>query len=116
MDVDLDGLRTYWRLALGLSATGMAVLALLLMNITFYESRPNGLTQGLTLIWGYLLVLRLSVQLYADPSGANGETESVGALRMAVLVGWRIRSSHIALVLIAAILTVLGILTIIFFF
>jgi hypothetical protein len=31
----LEGLRTYWRPALGLSAIGMVVFALLLMNITF---------------------------------------------------------------------------------
>ena len=75
----LDGLRTYWRPALGLSAIGMAVLALLLMNITFYASRPNGFMQGLTLIWGYLLVFWLSVQLLrVSGPGAHGEAESAG--------------------------------------
>ena len=113
----LDGLRTYWRPALGLSAIGMAVLALLLMNITFYASRPNGFMQGLTLIWGYLLVFWLSVQLYAYPVLVRMEKpRALGALRTAVLGALANPLFSIVLVLIAAIFTVLGLLTIIFFF
>ena len=113
----LDGLRTYWRPALGLSAIGMAVLALLLMNITFYASRPNGFMQGLTLIWGYLLVFWLSVQLYAYPVLVRMEKpRALGALRTAVLGALANPLFSLVLVLIAAIFTVLGILTIIFFF
>ena len=113
----LDGLRIYWRPALGLSAIGMAVLALLLMNITFYASRPNGFMQGLTLIWGYLLVFWLSVQLYAYPVLVRMEKpRALGALRTAVLGALANPLFSIVLALIAAIFTVLGLLTIIFFF
>ena len=112
----MDGLRNYWRPALGLSAIGMAVLALLLINITFYASRPNGFMQGLTLIWGYLLVFWLSVQLYAYSVLVRMEKpRALGALRTAVLGALANPLFSIVLVLIAAIFTVLGLLTIIFF-
>ena len=112
-----DGLRTYWRPALRLSAIGMAVLALLLMNITFYASRPSGFVQGLTLIWGYLLLFWLSVQFYAYPILVRMEKpRALGALRTAVLGALANPLFSIVLVLIAAVFTVLGILTIIFFF
>ena len=113
----LDGLRAYWRPALGLSAIGMAVMALLLMNITFYASRPNGFMQGLTLIWAYLLVFWLSVQFYAYPVLVRMEKpRALGALRTAVLGALANPLFSIILVLIAAVFTVLGVLTMIFFF
>jgi hypothetical protein len=100
-----DGLRIYWR------------LALLLMNITFYASRPSGFVQGLTLIWGYLLLFWLSVQFYAYPILVRMEKpRALGALRTAVLGALANPLFSIVLVLIAAVFTVLGILTIIFFF
>jgi hypothetical protein len=112
-----DALRTYWRPALGLSAIGMAVLALLLMNITFYASRPSGFVQGLTLIWGYVLLFWLSVQFYAYPILVRMEKpRALGALRTAVLGALANPLFSIILVLIAAVFTVLGVLTVIFFF
>jgi len=112
-----DGLRTYWRPALGLSAIGMAALALLLMNITFYASRPSGFVQGLTLIWGYVLVFWLSVQVYAYPILVRMEKPAaLGALRTAMLGALANPLFSIVLLLIAAIFTVLGMLTVVFFF
>ncbi len=112
-----DGLRTYWRPALRLSAIGMTVLALLLMNITFYASRPSGFVQGLTLIWGYVLVFWLSVQFYAYPILVRMEKPAaLGALRTAILGAFANPIFSIFLLLIAAVFTVLGLLTIVFFF
>ncbi len=112
-----DGLRTYWRPALGLSAIGMVVLALLLMNITFYASRPNGFVQGLTFIWGYVLLFWLSVQFYAYPVLVRMEKpRTLGALRTAVLGALANPLFSILLVLIAAAFTALTALTMIFFF
>jgi hypothetical protein len=112
-----DSLRTYWRPALRLSAIGMAVLALLLMNITFYASRPSGFVQGLTLIWGYVLVFWLSVQFYAYPILVRMEKPAaLGALRTAILGAFANPLFSIMLLLIAGVFTVLGLLTIIFFF
>jgi len=113
----LNGLRTYWRPALGLSAIGMIVLALLLMNITFYVSRPSGFVQGLTLIWGYVLVFWLSVQVYAYPILVRmAKPAALGALRTAILGAFANPIFSIILLLIAAVFTGLGLLTIIFFF
>jgi len=112
-----DGLRTFWRPALGLSAIGTAVVALLLMNIIFYVSRPSGFMQGLALIWGYLLLFWLSVQFYAYPILVRMEKPAaLGALRTAVLGAFANPLFSIILVLIAVVFTVLGLLTIIFFF
>jgi hypothetical protein len=111
------GLRAYWRPALELSALSMAVLALLLMNITFYASRPSGFVQGLSLIWGYLLLFWLSVQFYAYPVLVRMEKpRALGALRTAVLGALANPLFSIVLLLIAAFFTVLGALTVIFLF
>ena len=113
----LDGLRTYWRPALGLSAIGMAVLALLLMNVIFYASRPSGFVQGLSLVWGYVLLFWLSVQFYSYPVLVRMEKpRALGALRTAVLGALANPLFSIVLLLIAAAFTLLGVLTIIFFF
>jgi hypothetical protein len=112
-----DALRTYWRPALGLSAIGMTVLALLLMNTAFYVSRPSGFMQGLTLFWAYLAVFWLGVQFYAYPVLVRMEKPaSLGALRTAGLGALANPIFSIILVLIAAVFTLLGVLTIIFFF
>ncbi len=113
-----DGLRAYWRPALGLSAIGMAVLALLLMNITFYASRPNGFMQGLTLIWGYLLAVlaERSVLRVPDP-GAHGEAERPWAhCARLYSAPWPIRSSRSFWCSSPRCSPVLGVLTVIFFF
>jgi hypothetical protein len=113
----MDGLRAYWRPALGLSAIGMAVLALLLMNITFYASRFSGFVQGLTLIWAYVLLFWLSVQFYVYPVLVRMEKpRALGALRTAMLGALANPLFSIVLLLIAALFTVLGALTVIFFF
>lgn len=112
-----DGLRTYWRPALGLSAIGMAVLALLLMNISFYVSRSSGFVQGLSLIWGYLLLLWLSIQFYAYPILVRMEKPAaLAALRTAVLGALANPLFSMVLLLLAAVFSALSVLTIIFFF
>jgi hypothetical protein len=112
-----DSLRTYWRPALGLSAIGMAVLALLLMNISFYVSRSSGFVQGLSLIWGYLLLLWLSIQFYAYPILVRMEKPAaLAALRTAVLGALANPLFSMVLLLLAAVFSALSVLTIIFFF
>lgn len=113
----MDGLRGYWRPALGLSAVGMTVLGLLLMNISFYVTRPSGLMQVLTFIWGYVLLFWLSVQFYAYPVLVRMEKPSaLGALRTAAFGALANPVFSIVLVLIAAALTVLTALTAVLFF
>lgn len=112
----MDGLRTYWRPALGLSSIGMVVLALLLMNIAFYANRPSGFALGLAFIWGYVLLFWLSVQFYAYPVLVRMEQPSVpGALRTAAFGELANPFFSIVLLLIAAAFLVLSALTVIFF-
>ena len=72
----LDGLRTYWRPALGFSAIGMAVLALLLMNIIFYVIPPQRFRAGVDAHLGLsaAVLVERSVLRVSDP-GAHGEAD-----------------------------------------
>jgi hypothetical protein len=113
----MEGLRAYWRPALRMSAIGMAVLTLLLMNITFYASRASNLALGLTLIWCYVLFFWLSVQFYAYPVLVRMEKPSaLGALRTAVFGEFANPLFSIVLLVIAAFFTVVSALTAVLFF
>ncbi len=82
----LATLRSYWRPGLLLSALGMIALALLLLNIIFYRMQPGTVLRTIAIVWGYLLVVWLSVQVYVYPIYASLEQPSLGmALRMAAL-------------------------------
>ncbi len=106
-----DGLRTYWRQALGLSAASMAVLSLLLLNLLFYASQSNSWLRALGLLWLYLLLVWLVVQIYLYPALVALKEPTVwGALRMATVLAFANPLYTFVLLLIAAVLTGLNIL------
>jgi uncharacterized membrane protein YesL len=101
-----NGLRTYWRPALGLSAISMIVLTLLLMNLVFYASRPGLLALVLTFTWLYLLVFWLGVQFYVYPALIRLEKpRALAALRTAALGTWANPLFSFLLLALAAVLT-----------
>jgi len=80
-----DGLKTFWRQALALSALGAAGMATLALNLIFYSLQQNPLLQALTFLWAFLSLLWLSAQLYVYPILVSMESASVmAALRLAV--------------------------------
>jgi uncharacterized membrane protein YesL len=102
----LEGLRTYWRQALALSAISMALLSLLLLNIVFYASRTTTLVWILTLLWVYLSVFWIGVQMYLYPVLVGLQTPTLsGALRMAAAMALANPLFSILLLVLAAILT-----------
>ena len=102
----LEGLRSYWRQALALSAISMAILSLLLLNMTFYSSRTTTLLWILTFLWVYLSVFWIGVQLYLYPVlvGLQAPTIS-GTLRMAAAMALANPFFSLLLLVLAAILT-----------
>jgi hypothetical protein len=109
--VYLEGLRLYWRQALALSAIGMTILALLLLNIVFYSSRNTALLWALTFFWGYLSVFWIGVQVYLYPVlvGLDAPTAS-GALRIAAAMTLANPVFSLMLLLLAAVLTGISVL------
>jgi hypothetical protein len=104
--VYVEGLHSYWRRALALSAIGMTVLALLCLNIAFYASRGIALLWALAFFWGYLTLFWLGVQLYLYPVLVGLETPSVtGALRIALAMAFSSPLFSLILLLLAAVLT-----------
>lgn len=82
----LATLRGYWRPGLLLSTLGMIAMALLLLNILFYRLQPGTVLRTIAIIWVYLLIVWLSVQVYVYPIYASLEQPSLRmALRMAAL-------------------------------
>jgi hypothetical protein len=109
----LDGLRTYWHPALGLSAIGMIALTLILMNLVFYASRPDMLSYVLMFLWAYLLVFWFGVQFYVYPVLIRMEKpRSLVALRTAALGAWANPLFSLLLLVIAAIFTGISIMLI----
>jgi hypothetical protein len=101
-----NGLRAYWRPALGLSAIGMIVLTLVLMNLVFYASRSGLLDLVLTFTWLYLLLFWLSVQFYVYPALIRLEKpRALAALRTAALGAWANPLFSFLLLALAAVLT-----------
>jgi len=110
------GLRAYWRPALGLSAIGMLVLVLLLLNIMFYATL-SGFVQMMVAIWVYLFFFWLSVQLYAYSILVRMEKPQIwGAVRTAAFASWANPLFSFLLLVIAAALTGVSIATTILVF
>jgi hypothetical protein len=106
----LEGLRGYWRQALALSAISMALLSLLLLNVAFYSSLTSALPWGLTFLWAYLCMFWVGVQLYLYPVLVGLEVPSIsGALRMAAAMALANPLFSIVLLILAAILTGIGV-------
>ena len=105
----LEGLRSYWRQALALSAISMVTLSLLLLNVIFYSSRTTALPWGLTILWAYLSLFWVGVQLYLYPVLVGLEAPTVsGALRMAAAMAFANPLFSLLLLALAAILTGIG--------
>jgi hypothetical protein len=106
----LEGLRLYWRQALALSAISSAVMSLLLLNVVFYSSRTTALPWVLTFLWVYLSIFWLGVQLYLYPVLVGLQVPTVsGALRMAAAMVLANPLFSIILLILAAILTGIGV-------
>ena len=101
-----DGLRTYWRQALALSAISMGGLSLLLLNLLFYLTRMSGLLQMVAILWLYLIILWMSMQVYLYPVLVGLEEPSVwAALRTSLVLVLANPLFSIILVLLAILLT-----------
>lgn len=106
----MDGFKAYWRPALALSAIGTVGLALMSLNILFYFFQQSVLLQSLTFLWVYLLLLWISVQLYAFPILVSLERPTIWlALRMALVAAFANPFFSLILLLIAGVLTALSI-------
>jgi len=111
------GLRAFWRPALGLSAIGMGGLALMFLNLIFYFSQNSAFLQALGVIFAYLIIFWLGVQFYAYPVLVRMEKpKALPALRTAALGAWANPFFSLLLVVIAAVLTGLSVMTLILFF
>jgi hypothetical protein len=107
--VYLEGLRSYWKQALALSAIGMVVLSLLLLNVVFYASRTTALPWFLAILWVYLAAFWIGVQLYLYPVLAGLQIPTVwSALRMAAVMTLANPLFSILLLVLAAVLTVIS--------
>lgn len=114
----MEGLRTHWRMALGISAAGSIGIVLVLFNLIFYVSRANAFLQAFGIFWLYLVLFLTAAQMYAYPILVGMEKPAVlGALRLALTVAFGNPFFSGVLVLIAAALTaVCGIVVILLFF
>lgn len=105
------GLKTFWRQALALSAVGTVGLTLFGLNLIFYFAQQNPLLQALAVLWAYLSLLWLSVQLYVYPILVSMERPAVlAALRLGVAAALANPLFSFMLIAIAGALTVLSIL------
>lgn len=105
------GLKTFWRQALALSAIGSVGLSLFGLNLIFYFAQQNLLLQVLAVLWLYLSLLWLSVQLYIYPILVSMERPGVLAvLRLAVAAALANPFFSFLLIVIAGALTVLSVL------
>lgn len=105
-----EGFRMYWKKALALSAIGLAVLSLLLLNLLFYLSQSQPILQVLAFLWAYLVVFWIGVLLYLFPVLiALKEPTIIGTLRTAIAMTFANPVFSVILVVIAAALTGLSI-------
>lgn len=113
----MEGLRTYWRMALGISAVGMVGIVLVLFNLVFYVSRSNVYLQVFGLFWLYLACFLIATQMYAYPILVGMEKPStLGALRLALTAAFGNPFFSIVLVLMAAALTAVSVVVVILLF
>jgi len=105
-----EGLRTYWRRALALSAISMALLSLLLLNVLFYLAQPNALLRATVVLWLYLVVAWLSAQIYLYPVLIGLEQPTVlNTLRTSIMLVFANPLFSIVLVVLAIALTALSV-------
>ncbi|MCX7707063.1 MAG: hypothetical protein N2204_03540 [Anaerolineae bacterium] len=105
------GLKTFWRKALALSAIGTVGLTLFGLNLVFYFAQQNPLLQALAVLWAYLSLLWLSVQLYVYPILVSMERPAVlAALRLGVAAALANPLFSFMLIVVAGALTGLSIL------
>jgi uncharacterized membrane protein YesL len=102
----LEGLRSYWKRALALSAISGIVLSLLLLNLVFYASRTSVLLWLLSFLWIYLSAFWIVVQIYLYPVLVGLQVPSIpGALRMAAAMILANPLFSLVLLVLAALLT-----------
>jgi uncharacterized membrane protein YesL len=104
------GFRMFWRKALALSAIGMGVLALLLLNLMFYITQASGLLQALAFLWLYLIIFWLGMGMYVFPILVGMENPTVlGALKTSALAAFANPLFTLLLMVIAIALTALSV-------
>lgn len=82
-------LKAHWKPGLALSALGMVVLSLLLLNLIFYLFQENTVLRMLSILWAYLVLFWLSIQFYVYPFYLALEKPGLGqALRMSALAAF----------------------------
>jgi uncharacterized membrane protein YesL len=102
----LEGVRSYWRQALALSAISMVILCLLLLNLVFYATQTAVVLWLLTFLWVYLSAFWVVTQIYLYPVLVGLEVPSVrGALRMAAAMTLANPLFSLILLLVAGLLT-----------
>jgi uncharacterized membrane protein YesL len=104
-----EGFRTHWKQALAVNAVSMVILSLLLLNLIFYAYQRN-LIQMLAIVFTYLSLFWLSVQLYIFPVLIGLKTPTVwGTLRTATILAFGNPLFSILLLILAGALTALSI-------
>jgi hypothetical protein len=104
--VYFEGLRGYWRQALAVSAIGMVLLSLLLLNVAFYASQHTTLMWAITFFWAYLSAFWILVQIYQYPVLVGMETPKIfGLLRISLAIVFANPIFSILLLAAAAVLT-----------
>jgi len=101
-----DGLREYWRKALGLAALLAAGDVLFFLNILFYANRPEPLLAILALPFAVLLAYWLAVQIYAFPVLVGMKEPAVlPALKIAAMMAFANPLFSALIIVIAGLLT-----------
>jgi uncharacterized membrane protein YesL len=109
--VYFGGLRSYWRRALAVSAIGMVILSLLLLNAAFYASQHTTLMWAITFFWAYLSAFWILVQVYQYPVLVGMENPKIfGVLRISLAIVFASPIFSILLLAAAAVLSVICLL------
>jgi uncharacterized membrane protein YesL len=104
-----EGFRTHWKQALAVNGISMVILSLLLLNMIFYAYQP-GMIAFLAIVFAYLSLFWLSVQLYIFPVLIGLKEPTVWAtLKTATILAFGNPLFSIILLLVAVALTVLSI-------
>jgi uncharacterized membrane protein YesL len=106
----LDALKRDWKRGLALSAIAMIVLALILLNGVFYLFQENEVLRFFSIVWAYLAVFWLGMQLFVYPFFAALEEPGVlRSYKMAALATFANPLFAALLVLLALILTAVSV-------
>jgi uncharacterized membrane protein YesL len=105
-----DALMQEWRRALAISAIGMIVLALALLNAIFYLFQESNVLRFISIVWVYVALFWLSMQFFLYPFFAALEDPGVmRAYKMAALATFANPFFATLLLLLALILTAVSI-------